>query len=255
MPSVLPSPRRRARLSPFDTTTTRAGSFQSLLAVPSRVLTPDLAPRFMTQTRPANLFEASPSDSPSDSVASTIRRRAPDSESQRMTQTQLEATQTPTQAPRGLQRSHALIDDDSFDFEMAATEVQPEPTEVEPETQETQSEMDYYPSAAQPTRTVVDPPRQNAFAVLLASKQAQGPEPGRVEKQGKNAFVDTEADMSEDEYGFGKASGDEDEAGMDAELESLVDNDEVDRDLGEEQDALAQQRYMYVLRCLALEPH
>ncbi|GAA5887858.1 hypothetical protein JCM5296_001789 [Sporobolomyces johnsonii] len=200
---------------------------------------------FMTQTRPANLFADSPSDSPRD-ARSFASLSTSDSQSQLVTQTQFDVTQTPTQAARdktNLRRLGALVGYESYSA-LAATEVQPDPTEVamtdvqDGEAQEEES----FPSAAQPTAAAKD-----AFSALREgarrSELAPIPEKSKARTE-KNAFVDDQAGLSDEEgMGLGAPSGDEDEDGHDAELESLVDNEEVDRDVADEQDKLARERY------------
>ncbi|BGP40499.1 hypothetical protein JCM10450v2_004482 [Rhodotorula kratochvilovae] len=208
---------------------------------------------FLTQTRPAI---DSPSDSPAFFRHSLSTR---DSQSQALDETQLASAQTPTQLskdPNRLRRAGALTSFDSLG-PLAATEIQPEPTELASsrarsnetqveETQladETQEEtQDTLPSAAQPTA-----PR-NAFDALKAgATQVDVPAQGQQQqrRRARNAFVDAEANLSDEEVGLGLGgvSGDEDEAGHDAELESLVDNEEVDRDVQVEQDKLARDRF------------
>ena len=110
--------------------------------------------------------------------------------------------------------------------------------QVDDDEDRTQNES--LPTAAQPT---------NAFSVMLsaaaAAKSAGGTDgpgtdaaaPAPARKQ-RSAFIEREAVLSDDEEGgaFGGLSGDEDEGGLDAELESLVDNEEVDREVQAEQD-------------------
>lgn len=84
------------------------------------------------------------------------------------------------------------------------------------------------PTPAQQTR--------NAFEILGKSKPTTATSKARREK---NEFIATEADLSDEEMGMGAQSGDEDEAGMDAELEELVDNEEVDFETRDEQDRMA----------------
>lgn len=92
------------------------------------------------------------------------------------------------------------------------------------------------PTPAQLTR--------NAFDILGKSKPISAIPKVRREK---NEFIATEADLSDEEMGMGAQSGDEDEAGMDAELEELVDNEDVDFETRDEQDRLADdlRRYGY----------
>ncbi|GAA6063583.1 hypothetical protein JCM10212_000187 [Sporobolomyces blumeae] len=160
---------------------------------------------------------------------------ARDSQSQRVTQTQIDAT--PTQAYRAakqLRRFGALVKDDS------QVGAQPDATELADETQE-----ESFPSAAQPASAT---PR-DAFDMLRAGAAQQpkslAPIPEKIKtRREPNAFIDTEAGLSdEEEMGMGAPSGDEDEEGHDAELEELVDNQEVDAELRSEQDKLALERY------------
>ncbi|SGY20813.1 BQ5605_C016g08149 [Microbotryum silenes-dioicae] len=203
----------------------------------------------MTQTRPLNLFGAASMESPVGSTFSPLDsasrpRFSLDSSSQRptgMTQTQLAATQTPTQAskdPSRLRRANAVIGYDSIS-ELAATEVELASTEVEgAETQETERQ-ESFPSAAQPIAT-------NAFEIMRqAAATQQSILPALVEdmqretrRKGASAFIEQEADLSDEEGGaLGRLSGDEDETNLDDELESLVDHDEVDEEVAAEQDA------------------
>lgn len=195
-----------------------------------------------TQTRPANLFGNSPADSPHGSEFSqlgSLPRTYSTSHEPQMTQTQLAATQTPTQAskdPNRLRRGNALLGYESYNS-LPATEVVREEDEDEDETQE-----ESYPTAAQPTKPT------NAFELLRAAANKPhspvAPIVAAPAKKTKSAFIDTEADMSDEEEGaLGRASGDEDETGMDAELESLVDNEEVDRDLRDQQDEMVDELY------------
>ncbi|BGP25040.1 hypothetical protein Rt10032_c09g3983 [Rhodotorula toruloides] len=205
---------------------------------------------FLTQTRPANLFD-SPSDSPVQYYRNSLSTR--DSQSQSLDETQLASAHTPSQASRDstkLRRTNALVAFDSM-TDIAPTEVQPAPTEIVgsrstagqiDETQETQETQDGMPSAAQPTLASA----KNAFDVLRAGA-AQDPviAPAVSKRRERNQFVDAEANLSDEEeaLGLGGVSGDEDEDGHDAELESLVDNEEVDREVQDEQDRLAAERY------------
>ncbi|GAA6048608.1 hypothetical protein JCM3770_002053 [Rhodotorula araucariae] len=210
---------------------------------------------FLTQTRPAM---DSPSDSPAFYRHSLSTR---DSQSQALEQTQLASAQTPTQFskdPTRLRRAGALTSFDSLG-PPAATEIQPEPIELassraasnETQVEETQvaddtqeDTQDALPSAAQPTAL------RNAFDALKSGATQQLDPPAQAQQQMRrramNAFVDAEANLSDEEVGLGLGgvSGDEDEAGHDAELESLVDNEEVDRDVQAEQDKLARDRYV-----------
>lgn len=111
----------------------------------------------------------------------------------------------------------------------------------EEETQDTQ--MLDFPSAAQPPAA---PTQRNAFDIMLESAKAPPPTPPAVKSKshrGKNEFVQDEADLSDEEDMLGGGSGDEDENGLDKELEEIIDNEEVERELREQQDALALQRY------------
>lgn len=213
----------------------------------------------MTQTRPANLFEDSPSDSPGESLLHS--QSIPGSASVRMTQTQLDATQTPTQAPRGLARRPPLEMLESFimpgtevhistaETEEEVEETQEQDVEEELEEEETEMSGDDLPSAGQhlPATQAATPVR-TAFDVLQATQKALAAPPKAKKERARSDFVDAEAVRSDDEdMGMGAGSGDEDENGMDAELESLVDNEEVERDLLEKQDERAGEAYMCVL--------
>lgn len=213
----------------------------------------------MTQTRPANLFD-SPLDSPSESSIHRPTYSAPNSESQTqtMTQTQLEATQTPTQVSKNpLRRTNAAMLE--FPSYGSITATEPEATIVEEDTQmvdaddeddeeeEEEEEEETLPSAAQAPST------KNAFEIMLAAQKAPAATAAPVEgpaqpaKKAQNAFIANEADMSDEEEGaLGRGSGDEDETGLDAELESLVDNEEVDRDLADQQDDLVDKLFACV---------
>ncbi|GAA5871527.1 hypothetical protein JCM8547_001364 [Rhodosporidiobolus lusitaniae] len=204
---------------------------------------------FLTQTRPANLFADSPSDSPAFAFRHSLSTL--NSESQLGADTQV---QTPTQAskdPNKLRRLGAMVTYGSI----PDTEVQPEPTEVvrsatiaddavvtqvEETQEETQEES--FPTAAQPP-TAAGP---NAFDLLRqgAAQKDASAAPVQPKRKGKSVFVDAEANLSDEEQlGLGGVSGDEDENGMDAELESLVDNEEIDKELREEQDARVDERF------------
>ncbi|GAA5820615.1 hypothetical protein JCM11251_003077 [Rhodosporidiobolus azoricus] len=204
---------------------------------------------FLTQTRPANLFADSPSDSPGLSFRQTLSTR--NSESQLGGDTQL---QTPTQHskdPTRLRRLDAMVTYGS----LPATEVQPAATEVvqsaaskgdeiaETQDAEEETQEESFPTAAQPPTIAVPSQPKNAFHALRAGAAQEGVPPPLVSKESKHrrksAFVDDQANLSDEEdLGLGGVSGDEDENGMDAELESLVDNEEVDKDLRDEQDAM-----------------
>ncbi|GAA6042061.1 hypothetical protein JCM8097_004089 [Rhodosporidiobolus ruineniae] len=204
---------------------------------------------FLTQTRPANLFD-SPSDTPSTHRATLSTRF---SESQLGGDTQ---PQTPTQFSKDqnkLRRLDAMVTYGS----LPPTEVQPAATEVVAsasnagETQEeTQEDSQLaFPSAAQPptaapATTPAPPAIRNAFDVLGKPVAAPAPPAAAAlpKRKERSAFVDDQANLSdEEEIGLGAMSGDEDETGLDAELEELVDNQEVDREVRDEQDALAQE--------------
>ncbi len=199
---------------------------------------------FMTQTRPVNLYEDSPGGS---QPFSQLRGMGGYSQTQQ---------QTPTaKGRRPLGRLGSLLSHrESSELELESTEIQPHPTELEPTVMEP-TEVDQQadegvamgddlalPSAAQPS--------SNVFETM---KAAQAKEKAREEKRAlrrsKNAFIENEADLSEDELlgGMAGLSGDENEDGLDAELESLVDNEEVDRDLQDEQDVLARERHAQAL--------
>ncbi|BGP02392.1 hypothetical protein NBRC10513v2_006039 [Rhodotorula toruloides] len=202
---------------------------------------------FLTQTRPANLCD-SPSDSPMQYYRNSLSTR--DSQSQALDETQLATAQTPTQAPRDstkLRRTNALVAFDSM-TDIAPTEVQSAPTEnvgsrsTDDQTDETQETQDAMPSAAQPTLAST----KNAFDLLRAgaAQDSDTAAPVLPKRRERNQFVDAEANLSDEEaLGLGGVSGDEDEDGHDAELESLVDNEEVDREVQDEQDRLAAERY------------
>lgn len=95
---------------------------------------------------------------------------------------------------------------------------------------------------AQPSRPM------NAFDALRAgadraARRSRSPSvtaAGKPPAKGKNQFIAGEAEMDEEEEGaFGGQSGDEDETGMDAELEELVDRGPVDLEEQARQDRLA----------------
>lgn len=185
----------------------------------------------MTQTRPLNLYEDLPHDTQTQTDRRTQTQTQEDSQrrltsTQAMTQTQLdEGTLTPTQVSRGLQRTTALL----FDS----------PKET-PEEEDEEEENAQVPSA-QP------PPARNAFDILkLGAQRVPDPPPARKVKGPKNAFINDEAALSDEEEmtGMLAGSGDEDELAedMDAELEELVDNDKVEEGLEAEQDKLARER-------------
>lgn len=214
----------------------------------------------MTQTRPANLFEDSPSDSPGDSGLHS--QSIPGSASFRMTQTQLAATQTPTQAPRGLARRAPLQMLDSFvmpgtevHISTAATEeeeveeTQQHEVEADLETQDTEMSGLDVPSAGQrlPAPPAATPIRSAFDEILQATQRARAAPPKAKKERVRSEFVDNEAERSDDEdLGMGAGSGDEDENGLDVELDELVDNEEVEPDLREEQDKRANEAYMCV---------
>jgi hypothetical protein len=91
----------------------------------------------------------------------------------------------------------------------------------------------------------------NAFDVLRAgadkaARRSRSPSvierDDRLQMKGKNQFIAAEADMDEEEEAlFGGQSGDEDENGLDAELEELVDHGPVDLEQQAKEDALADQ--------------
>ncbi|GAA5967806.1 hypothetical protein JCM11641_005771 [Rhodosporidiobolus odoratus] len=199
----------------------------------------------LTQTRPANLF----ADSPSDSPASFSFRQ---SLSTRASETQLAGDapmQTPTQTsknPTKLRRQGALT---SFSA-LATTEMQallgtaavsqPNGDLAETQEEETQEAM---PSAAQPQTLAA----KNAFDALRAgATQANAPAPAPAaapKRPAKSAFINDQAGMDDEDEGggLGGVSADEDEEGHDDELESLVDNEEVHEEVRAEQDALAEE--------------
>lgn len=236
-------------------------------------LTRDVASHsLLTQTRPANMYADSPTDSPGGFTQFAALKRTmsdPNDESQVvMTQTQVDdegiggIAQTPTQQrSRGLsrlRRGGAMASFSDASMMLPATEIVEEEDEGQDEEMpeldavvadrrtvddyEDRTQNESLPTAAQPT---------NAFSVMLsaaaaaAAKSAQGTDgpvtdaagPGLARKQ-RSAFIEREAVLSDDEEGgaFGGLSGDEDEGGLDAELESLVDNEEVDREVQAEQD-------------------
>lgn len=184
----------------------------------------------------ATLFEDSPSDSPHES---TLGRSLSLAGFESQSQTQLDAN-TPTQPPRfgkTLHRAEALVPYSTYG--LPATEVE-EPSATSPvqartSPEEEDSQMDEMPSAAQP-------PVRNAFDVLAKGARealVAGPPPAaHGKRKEKNAFVVDEADMDDEEdMGMaGAGSGDEDETHLDDELESLVDNEEKDRDVVDEED-------------------
>ncbi|KAK4702569.1 hypothetical protein P7C70_g3652, partial [Phenoliferia sp. Uapishka_3] len=196
----------------------------------------------------ANLFEDSPSDTPRHASSTFGRSHSmADTESQTLTPTQLDA-QTPTQAPRNgnsLHRAHGLMPYSAYNG--SATQIEPnatlaEESQADAEVQdddETQddTELNDFPTAAQPVR--------NAFEVLAMGAKAKAvvatPTPVVEKKrQARNEFVLAEADRDDEEdnmMGMGNDSADEDETGMDEELESLVDNEEKDRDVVDEENA------------------
>lgn len=195
---------------------------------------------YMTQTRPVDLYDDSPGGE-SQTFFSETRGAAGYSQTQ----------QTPTaKGRRSLGRLGSLLSHrESSELDLESTEAQPEPTELEPTVMES-TEIDHeadedvvmddlaLPSAAQP--------QTNAFEMLkTAQAKAAALEEKRALRRSKNAFIEAEADLSEDELlgGLAGLSGDENEDGLDAELESLVDNDEVDRDLQDAQDVLARERH------------
>lgn len=73
---------------------------------------------------------------------------------------------------------------------------------------------------------------------MLAQKTA--PVINTTKKRAKNAFVDDQVELSDEEdTRMGAISDDEDETGMDAEDAEIVDNAVIDAELAQEQDALA----------------
>lgn len=186
----------------------------------------------LTQNRPANLYayeDSSPYHIP------TIL----DSESQGLTPSQVDNGRTPSRVPVG----QALRAASSFVFaassvNASASLTAPEPTELVAteiaEEQETQDEETQDIFAALPS---AQPPR-DAFSVLLAQKTA--PVVNTTKKRAKNAFVDDQVELSDEEdTRMGAISDDEDETGMDAEDAEIVDNAVIDAELAQEQDALA----------------
>lgn len=183
-----------------------------------------------------------------------------DSQSQALDETQVATAETPTQLskdPTRLRRNAALTSFESL-APLAATEVDSSRSRAEEsqledaqaeETQDTQDALHTLPSAAQPTapRNAFDALKAGAAHVGAPAEAQQAPR-----RRMRNAFVDAEADLSDEEVGLGLGgvSGDEDEDGHDAELESLVDNEEVDRDVQDEQDKLARDRYQCVFLSL-----
>jgi hypothetical protein len=201
----------------------------------------------MTQTRPVNLFEDSPHDTQDDSQPHYTLSGDPASvnrdESQvALTQTQLENTQTPTQAHRvgGLQRSKAMLLVEPLSDAIMEEEGEGEEEEEEEDAGEEDEEEMELPSA--------QPPRlKNAFD-LLKSHSTTKPDREVGGKKGRNAFIDAEADLSDEEVmGMMMNSGDEDEGAedLDADLEGLMDDEEVAADLRAKQDALARERAAY----------
>ncbi|GAA5984309.1 hypothetical protein JCM10908_006138 [Rhodotorula pacifica] len=209
----------------------------------------------LTQTRPAANFD-SPSDTPLRSQRQSYSTL--DSQSQALEETQLATAQTPTQItqrasasqrPNALRRTAALSNLESVAevaTEFAApsgqtrsrdAETQLEEIQIDGETQD--GSQDARPTAAQPPAATP----KDAFAMLQAgaAREAQ-PEPLRQkEKRRPNAFIDTEANLSDEEgeRAFGGVSDDENEDDHDQELAELVDNTKEDEDVEAQQDEQA----------------
>ncbi|GAA5868076.1 hypothetical protein JCM3774_001009 [Rhodotorula dairenensis] len=209
----------------------------------------------LTQTRPAANFD-SPSDTPPRTQRQTYSTL--DSQSQVMEETQVATAQTPTQVtqragasqrPNALRRTEALSNlgsvakvgapDSPAGDAMATTdepETQLDETQVDGETQD--ESQDARPSAAQPPAAS---PRADAFALLRAGAERDAEpavtRPSKLRKAA-NAFIDTEANLSDEEgeRPFGGVSDDENEDDHDQELAELVDNKEEDEAVVARQD-------------------
>lgn len=177
-----------------------------------------------------------------------------------MEETQLATAQTPTQItqratasqrPNALRRTEALSNLGAPDSPAAAAvaetdglETQLDETQVDGETQD--ESQDARPSAAQPPTVS---PRADAFALLRAGA-ARDAEPV-VTRPSKlrlaNAFIDTEANLSDEEgeRPFGGVSDDENEDDHDRELAELVDNTAEDEAIVAEQDEEAAKLHRY----------
>lgn len=184
-----------------------------------------------------------------------------------MEETQLASAQTPTQItqratasqrPNALRRTEALSNLESVaevtPTEMAATEVVATKDDPETQVEETQPDadtqdesQDIRPSAA---RIPAAGAPANAFEMLRAGAAREAePEVTRPPKgRGGNAFIDTEANLSDEEGDrvFGGVSDDENEDDHDQELAELVDNTKEDEEVEAEQDEEAARLHRYV---------
>lgn len=207
----------------------------------------------MTQTRPLNMFVDSQNESPA-SFGMTQFRELDDDDSQSqgmtvMTQTQIDAAQTPTQIlrdPTRLQRGGAVLNV-TLSGGTGSPLVR---TQLVGEEEDDDDEDDFQALDSLQDLDKRPKPVVNAFDVLRAAVEKPHSPVAPVvpvieRRREKNAFIDTEAGLSDEEEGMlGRMSGDEDETGLDAELESLVDNEEVDRDVRDEQDERAEELRM-----------
>lgn len=183
---------------------------------------------FMTQNRPMNPFEVSPRSAEDDALP-LVQFDSFDTQ----TQTQLE-TQSPTRIPSNRSKS-------SF------TERAPSPTELQATEEQHEEEEDS--QLGLPSAQPRPPVPRNAFDVLLAPAPiAPAPKTKANRANVGNAFIDTEANLSDEEImgmGLGETgSGDEDETreDFDSELMELVDNEKVEEELLLQQDRLARER-------------
>lgn len=88
---------------------------------------------------------------------------------------------------------------------------------------------------------------RKAAADQSASDETAGRMPLPAKGKAGNRFVETEAGMSdEDDMGLGAVSADEDETGLDKELEELVDREEMDEDVQAEGDKLVAEQFLSV---------
>lgn len=163
-----------------------------------------------------------------------------------MPQTPYDMSQTPTQAnEQG--RMRGVVMRSSLTYQSMSK------TEIIESREEGIGEDSSLPAPAQTRKNVFETLIENAVAassrlehpnVPSLSFDAQGFAAPAITKK-KNRFIDTEADLSdEEEGGMGGASGDEDETGLDAEDVDLVDNTVVARELREKQDALANELHL-----------
>ena len=269
--STTSRPPRRERSLLLGNTSTRRGASSYGAIVPSPLRSHSVACRLLTQTRPAANFD-SPLDTPLRSHRQTYSTL--DSQSQAMDETQLASAQTPTQItqratasqrPNALRRTEALSNLESVaevaPTEMAATEVVAMADDPETQIEETQPDadtqdesQDIRPSAAQ-----IPAPGApaNAFALMQAAA-ARKPEPEVArppKKRGGNAFVEDEANLSEEEGDrvFGGVSDDENEDDHDRELAELVDNTKEDEEVEAEQDEEAARLHRYVQSSITSE--